>query len=71
MNKLKNLLRLNTNIKIKLEENNLKIFYKGMLIKTVILLNNLIEDNEDLIYNSIVSLENITLYIPKIYIREI
>lgn len=71
MSKLQNLLRLNRDIKIKLEEENLEILYKGNLVKFIKLSNSLkIEDNEDLIYESIISIENINLYIPKIYIRE-
>lgn len=71
MNKLQDLLRLNKDIKIKSEERFLQIIYKGNIIKSIELLNDLkIENNEDLIYESIISIENINLYIPKIYTRE-
>ncbi|SHK06897.1 hypothetical protein [Tepidibacter formicigenes] len=72
MNNLNNLLRLNKHFKIELikEEKIVKIFYKGSIIGFVPFKNDSIEDNPNLIYNYITSLENVNLYIPKVYTRK-
>lgn len=66
---LNDLLRCNKNIKIGFIENTntLEIKILSKIILTLELESNNLEDNASIIYDSIVNLENITLYIPKIY----
>lgn len=69
---LEDLLKCNNHIKIGFIDNSnileVKSSYKVVL--TLELPNNVLEDNTQIIYDSITNLENITLYIPKIYIPE-
>ncbi|MEN2257660.1 hypothetical protein AAIB48_07745 [Paraclostridium benzoelyticum] len=69
---LNDLLKCNKNIKIGFIENTniLEIKNLSKIILTLNLTSNSIEDNAKIIYESITSLKNITLYIPKIYIPE-
>ena len=68
---LKDLLRCNSGIKLEFRENThiLDVFLYNKSILNIELENNSIEDNCDKIYNSIVNSENITIYIPKVYIK--
>lgn len=68
---LKDLLRCNSGIKLEFRENTniLDVFLYNKPIFNIELENNSIEDNCDKIYNSIVSIENITMYIPKVYVK--
>lgn len=68
---LKDLLRCNSGMKLEFRENTniLDVFLYNKPIFNIELENNSIEDNCDKIYNSIVSIENITMYIPKVYIK--
>ncbi|SHG96353.1 hypothetical protein [Tepidibacter thalassicus] len=72
MNKLNDLLRLNKHIQIEFikELEIVKILYKGNVISSIPFKHTSIESNPDIIYNYITSLENINLYIPKVYIKE-
>ncbi len=67
---LNDLLKCNKNIKIGFIENTNTLEIKNLskIILTLDLKSNIIEDNAKIIYEAITSLENITLYIPKIYI---
>lgn len=67
---LNDLLKCNKNIKIGFIENTNTLEIKNLskILLTLDLKNNSIEDNAKIIYESITTLENITLYIPKIYI---
>ncbi|MGL5651542.1 MAG: hypothetical protein ACRDDE_07290 [Paraclostridium sp.] len=69
---LNDLLRCNKNIKIGFIENTNTLEIKNLskLLSTLELKSNSIEDNAKFIYDTITNLENITLYIPKIYIPE-
>lgn len=69
---LNDLLKCNKNIKIGFKENTniLEIKNLSKTLLTLDLKSNDIEDNAKIIYDTITSLENITLYIPKIYIPE-
>ena len=68
---LQNLLKCNTGIKLVFRENSniLDDYLYSDIITTLELENNNIENNSSTIYNSIVNLDNITIYIPKIYIK--
>lgn len=68
---LKNLLRCNKGIKLEFRDNSniLDVFLNHVVVFSIELENNSIEDNSNLIYNSIINLDDITLYIPKIYIK--
>jgi len=68
---LKDLLRCNSGMKLEFRENTniLDVFLYNKPIFNIELENNSIEDNCDKIYNSIVSIENITMYIPKVYVK--
>lgn len=68
---LQNLLKCNTGIKLVFRENSniLDVYLYSDIITTLELENNNIESNSNTIYNSIVNLDNITIYIPKIYIK--
>lgn len=69
---LNDLLKCNKNIKIGFIENSNALEIKNLskIILTLDLKSNDIENNAKIIYDTITSLENITLYIPKIYIPE-
>lgn len=69
---LNDLLKCNKNIKIGFIENTNTLEIKNLskLLSTLELKSNSIEENAKIIYDTITSLENITLYIPKIYIPE-
>lgn len=66
---LEDLLRCNKNIKIKFIDNSniLEIKNLSTVITKIEFHNNNLEENSEYIYNTLVNLENITLYIPKIY----
>ncbi|CEQ19812.1 Uncharacterised protein [[Clostridium] sordellii] len=66
---LDDLLRCNKNIKIKFIDNSniLEIKNLSTVIAKIEFHNNNLEENSEYIYNTLVNLENITLYIPKIY----
>ena len=68
---LKDLLRCNSGMKLEFRENTniLDVFLYNKPIFNIELENNSIEDNCDKIYNSIVSIENKTMYIPKVYVK--
>lgn len=69
---LNDLLKSNKNIKIGFIENTNTLEIKNLskILLTLDLKSNDIENNAKIIYDTITSLENITLYIPKIYIPE-
>ena len=69
---LQNLLRCNKNIKLKFREdsNILDVLSNSQVILTLELDSNDIKEHSNIIYEDIVNLENITIYIPKIYINE-
>ncbi|GAA0091313.1 hypothetical protein UT300009_13410 [Paraclostridium bifermentans] len=69
---LNDLLKCNKNIKIGFIENTNTLEIKNLskILLTLDLKSNDIENNAKIIYDTITSLENITLYIPKIYIPE-
>ncbi len=69
---LQNLLRCNKNIKLKFREdsNVLDVLSNSQVILTLELDSNDIKEHSKVIYKDIVNLENVTLYIPKIYIKE-
>ncbi|WP_312258395.1 hypothetical protein, partial [Romboutsia ilealis] len=66
---LKNFLRCNNGIKLIFRDNSniLDIYLLNSIILSLKLDNNNLEDNAELIYNSITSLDNVTMFIPKIY----
>ncbi|MBW4863562.1 MAG: hypothetical protein KZY57_12120 [Paeniclostridium sp.] len=66
---LEDLLRCNKNIKIKFIDNSniLEIKNLSTVIAKIEFHNNNLEENSEYIYNTLVNLKNITLYIPKIY----
>ncbi|WP_270505173.1 hypothetical protein [Paraclostridium sordellii] len=66
---LEDLLRCNKNIKIKFIDNSniLEIKNLSTVIAKIEFHNNNLEENSEYIYNTLVNLENITIYIPKIY----
>ncbi|MGL6107223.1 MAG: hypothetical protein ACRC03_13980 [Romboutsia sp.] len=68
---LKNLIRCNKGMKLEFRDNTnvLDISINHVIILSIELKNNSIEENSELIYSSIVSLDNITLYVPKIYMK--
>lgn len=68
---LQNLLRCNKNIKLKFREdsNVLDVFSYSQVILTLELNSNDIKRHSKVIYDSIVNLEGITMYIPKIHIK--
>lgn len=69
---LKNLLRCNNGMKLEFRENTtiLDVYMYQTAILSIELENNNIEDNSELIYNSIINLKDVSMYIPKIYIKE-
>lgn len=66
---LEDLLRCNKNIKIKFidDSNILEVKNLSTVIAKIEFPNNNLEENSEYIYNTLVNLENITIYIPKIY----
>ena len=66
---LQNLLKCNKGIKLVFRDNSniLDVYLFSNIILSLDLNINNIEDNAELIYNSIINLDNITIYIPKIY----
>ena len=66
---LKNFLRCNNGIKLIFRDNSniLDIYLLNSIILSLKLDNNNLEHNAELIYNSITSLDNVTMFIPKIY----
>ena len=69
---LNDLIRNNKGMKLILRDdsNTLDIYISNNLVLTLKLENRDIESNSEFIYNSIINLENVTMYIPKIYIKE-
>lgn len=69
---LKDLLRCNKGMKLEFRENTniLDVYIYNSVILAIELKDNSIEKNSELIYNSIINLDNITMYIPKVYIKE-
>ena len=69
---LNDLIRNNKGMKLILSDdsNTLDIYISNNLVLTLKLENRDIESNSEFIYNSIINLENVTMYIPKIYIKE-
>lgn len=69
---LKNLLKHNKNMKLKFREdtNILDVFIYTEVLLTLELPNNNIEQHSEIIYNSITSLYSVTMYIPKIYVKD-
>jgi hypothetical protein len=68
---LQNLLKCNKGMKLVFRENSniLDIYLYNDIVLTLELNNYSIENNSDIIYNSIIKLSNITMYIPKIYMK--
>jgi len=64
---LQNLLKCNKGMKLEFRDNSniLDVYLFSDIILSLDIDN--IEDNAELIYNSIINLDNITIYIPKIY----
>ncbi len=71
MNKLSKLLQYNKHISIEIisEEKKLNIFDKNEIIKSIDFPFNDLKEHSDYIYNLIILIDNINLYIPKIYIK--
>lgn len=69
---LSNLIKNNKGMKLILRDytSTLDIYISNNLALTLELENRDIESNSEFIYNSIINLENVTMYIPKIYIKE-
>lgn len=70
---LQNFLRCNNNIKLKFRDdsNILDVYSYSSVILTLELDSKDLISNSKLIYESIIKLNGITLYIPKIYIKEL
>lgn len=70
---LQNFLRCNKNIKLKFREssNILDVIISNEIVLNLELTSNNIEKHSDIIYNSITNLNGITMYIPKVYIKEV
>ncbi len=68
---LKNFLNHNKSIKLEFDDstNNLHILINKDIVLSLKLNNDDIASNSDLIYNSIINLDNVNMYIPKIYIK--
>lgn len=66
---LQNLLKYNKGMKLIFRDNSniLDVYLFSDIILSLDLNINNIEDNAELIYNSITSLDDVTIYIPKIY----
>lgn len=69
---LQNFLRCNKNIKLKFKDDKktLDICNYNNTILSLELQNSDIKLNAKVIYESIINLDNLTIYIPKIYIKE-
>ena len=69
---LQNFLRCNKNIKLKFKEDNktLDICNYNNTILSLELQNSDMKLNAKVIYESIINLDNLTIYIPKIYVKE-
>lgn len=69
---LSNLIKNNKWMKLILRDDTstLDIYISNNLALTLELENRDIESDSEFIYNSIINLENVTMYIPKIYIKE-
>ena len=69
---LNNLLKNNKGMKLIFRDDStiLDIYIGSNPVLTLELENRDIESNSEFIYNSIINLKNITMYIPKIYITE-
>ncbi len=72
MNKLSKLLEYNNHISIEIvhAQKKLNIFDKKKIIKSIDFPFNNLNVHIDYIYNIIISINNINLYIPKIYIEK-
>lgn len=70
---LQNFLRCNKNIKLNFRENSsiLDVVSYSQVILTLELDSCDLISNSKLIYDSITKLDGVTMYIPKIYIKEI
>ena len=68
---LRDFLRCNKNIKLKFRDDStiLDVLSYSQIILTLELDSNDIKIHSKLIYDRIIILENITIYIPKIYIK--
>ena len=66
---LQNLLKSNKGMKLVFRDNSniLDVYLFSDIILSLNLNINNIEDNAEFIYNSITRLDNVTIYIPKIY----
>lgn len=66
---LQNLLKYNKGMKLVFRDNSniLDVYLFSDIILSLNLNINNIEDNAEFIYNSITRLDNVTIYIPKIY----
>lgn len=71
MNKLSNLLKYNQHISVEIihEEKKLNIFNKQEIIKSIHFPFHSLNEHIDNVYNVIISINNINLYIPKVYIK--
>lgn len=71
-NTLNNLIKVNKGMKLEFRSNSniLDVYIGYKVVLTLELNSNLIEDNCEIIYSSITKLSDVTLYIPKIYIKE-
>lgn len=69
---LQNFLRCNKNIKLNFRENSniLDVVSYSQVILTLELDSTDLVSNSKLIYDSIIKLDGVTMYIPKIYIKE-
>ena len=69
---LNNLIKNNSGMKLILRDDSstLDIYISNNLVLTLKLENGDIESNSEFIYNSIINLENVNMYIPKIYKKE-
>ena len=69
---LKNFLRCNKEMKLDFrnDTNILDVYIYRNVVLSIELENNNIQENSELIYNTIVNLDNVTMYVPKIYIKE-
>lgn len=69
-NVLQNFLKCNRGMKLIFKENSnvLDVYLFNTIILTMELNNNNIKDNSEVIYNAITNLDDVTMYIPKIYV---
>lgn len=70
-NILQNFLKCNKGMNLIFKENSnvLDVYLYNTIILTMELNNNNIKDNSEIIYNAITNLDNVTMYIPKIYVK--